>query len=540
MFTRVLIVDDELLACNQLRAAIDWEEHGYMICGEAENGLKAIELIEELQPHLVLMDIDMPLMNGVSLCRYISEHYQHIATIVLSNYDQFEYVRDTLHFGAVDYLLKHKLTEDHLLDVLEQASKKMKLHNTTLGDPKVIYDHYSSLQSSFHKMLFSNDDPQTYFDEQLSKSMRSFHTNTIVLVMQPLDLINLNHDMTNSNEGRQLFINSVIELCRQIINDPRKGIIIYDSRSQHFIFLLSYAEYTSEMPILQSVQALENKIRKTLLLIYNVSVIFGRSPICHSLEKIKSYYEHAIEALNQNGNTENQTSASFQQSAHNNIHIAPLSIKEEKELLAAIVMKSFEQVESIIDGIFESFNKRKDTHQQFMFLVEELIHLAHRVGNKYGADVSWIAQDLNLKRPKLSQSYEVQLWVKTIYQRLIEEITHLQTEDNYSKYVADAIKLIKQHYRQGISLEEAASKIGITTSYLSRLVKEETGISFTENVNKYRIELSKKFIESGQYTIKQLYSQLGFNTYSYFFKVFKQIVGETPHTYAKRYKKSNK
>ena len=82
MYIRVMIVDDELLARNQLCAMIDWEEHGYVLCGEAEDGLKALNLIKELQPHIVLIDINMPLMDGVALCQYVSEHNKDVSTII--------------------------------------------------------------------------------------------------------------------------------------------------------------------------------------------------------------------------------------------------------------------------------------------------------------------------------------------------------------------------------------------------------------------------------------------------------------------------
>ncbi|MNP62656.1 HTH-type transcriptional activator Btr [compost metagenome] len=95
-----------------------------------------------------------------------------------------------------------------------------------------------------------------------------------------------------------------------------------------------------------------------------------------------------------------------------------------------------------------------------------------------------------------------------------------------------ALDYISRHYREDISLEKAAKDIGITHTYLSRLFKGETGMSFTERLNLVRIEVSKKFMDGGE-SVKEIYENVGFKNYSYFFKVFKEVTGSTPLEYIK-------
>jgi two-component system response regulator YesN len=556
MYIRVLIADDELLARNQLRALIDWEQHGYVLCGEAEDGVNAIRLAEELHPHIMLIDIDMPLMDGVSLCRYISEHHKDIQTIILSNFDNFDFVRDTLNSGAIDYLLKHRLTSDGLLDILEKASERLPFSSLSIGNPdasKPAMKHPDprqypvNLQELASQLVGLNGSNSTSsnssnsttgsaahsYTEATASLIKKYAANTIVLVMQMLNDVLLTE--SHSEEKRNMFIRSSVELCQQLVGDARKGCVTYTGEGR-FIFVLSYSEYRSEAPVHQSVQAFMDKVVQTLSLIYNVAIAFGQSPLCHQADKIPDYYRLACEELTQKLNkTGSQVGSSASTGTLSNSDTMALTIRQEKELLAAIVIHHIPQIEAILDQVFDAFALRPTGYPQVVFLIEELTHLAHRVGKKCSVDVSWISQEVVKNRPKLGHLPEVKEWVKAVYRRLVEDIRRLQTQHKYTKYVEEAMKLIRSHYITGISLEEVADRIGITPSYLSRLFKEETGTSFTEAINYLRIELSKQYIENGDPNIKDMYRRFGFNNYNYFFKVFKDIVGETPHSYAKKY-----
>ena len=106
---KVLIVDDDVFARSNLKSLIDWEKNGFTIVGEASNGSNAIQLIENEQPDIVITDISMPVMDGISLIGYIEQKYSATKVIAISGYNDFDYVRQSMKKGAVDYILKHKL-----------------------------------------------------------------------------------------------------------------------------------------------------------------------------------------------------------------------------------------------------------------------------------------------------------------------------------------------------------------------------------------------------------------------------------------------
>ncbi|MDG0811526.1 response regulator [Cohnella rhizosphaerae] len=115
---KALLVDDELLVRTNLKLMSDWRQHGFALCGEAANGAEALALIERERPDLIVSDLRMPVMDGLQLSSELARRYPGIKMIVLSNYDDFDYVKGTLQNGAVDYLLKHRLNASALAEAL--------------------------------------------------------------------------------------------------------------------------------------------------------------------------------------------------------------------------------------------------------------------------------------------------------------------------------------------------------------------------------------------------------------------------------------
>lgn len=103
---KALIVDDEKHVRDAIRLLVDWDRYGIRTILEAPEGLTAIQLIEAEQPEIIFTNMLMPLMNGSELLEWIQEHAPHSKTIVISGHDDFGFVRHTIKYGGMDYILK--------------------------------------------------------------------------------------------------------------------------------------------------------------------------------------------------------------------------------------------------------------------------------------------------------------------------------------------------------------------------------------------------------------------------------------------------
>ena len=103
---RVLLVDDEIMIREGFKKLFDWEAHECVVVGEAADGMEAITKIDEEQPDIVIMDINIPIINGLKVIQLSRVKYPSMAFVIVSGYDDFSYCREALRLQITDYILK--------------------------------------------------------------------------------------------------------------------------------------------------------------------------------------------------------------------------------------------------------------------------------------------------------------------------------------------------------------------------------------------------------------------------------------------------
>ena len=103
---KVLLVDDEAEVIEVIEQRIQWDDLGFTVVGNATNGVKALELVEKLQPDVVITDIKMPYMDGLELSRRLNRDFQNIHIIIFTGFDEFEYAKEAVHLEVEEYMLK--------------------------------------------------------------------------------------------------------------------------------------------------------------------------------------------------------------------------------------------------------------------------------------------------------------------------------------------------------------------------------------------------------------------------------------------------
>ena len=129
---RVFLVDDEKLIREGMKKLLKWEAYGMEICGEAGNGRDALQAILELLPDIVLTDLRMPAMDGLTLASKLSVQAPSVEVVIITGYDEFEYAKEAVRSGVFDYLLK-PVSQQELLDTMLRL--KQKILNRHVGYP---------------------------------------------------------------------------------------------------------------------------------------------------------------------------------------------------------------------------------------------------------------------------------------------------------------------------------------------------------------------------------------------------------------------
>ncbi|MFC6200656.1 response regulator [Lactiplantibacillus nangangensis] len=126
----VMIVDDEYMILKGMAKIVDWQRHGFEIVQTARNGKQALAAFKQQPVDLVITDVRMPEMTGLALMQKLQALPQAPVVIVLSGFQEFDYVKQALHFGAMDYLVK-PIDAQELDQVLDRAKQQLDLRTKT-------------------------------------------------------------------------------------------------------------------------------------------------------------------------------------------------------------------------------------------------------------------------------------------------------------------------------------------------------------------------------------------------------------------------
>ena len=121
---KVFLVEDETIVRENLRDHIMWQQYGYQFAGEASDGEMALPLIRRLKPDVLITDVKMPFMDGLSLSAIVRQEFPQMKIIIISGYNDFEYARQAIQAGVEQYLLK-PVTRSSLQKALQETREKI-------------------------------------------------------------------------------------------------------------------------------------------------------------------------------------------------------------------------------------------------------------------------------------------------------------------------------------------------------------------------------------------------------------------------------
>lgn len=155
---KLLICDDQAIVCEGLRVIFDSDSE-ISVVGVAHDGAQAIDMIPQCQPHLVVMDLKMPIMNGVQATRIIRERFPNVRVLVLTTYDDDEWVFDAIRSGAEGYLLKDTPREQLITAIKDTVAGKTHIDPSVAGKLLTVVQHSKKV-------------PDTTLTDQLSERER--------------------------------------------------------------------------------------------------------------------------------------------------------------------------------------------------------------------------------------------------------------------------------------------------------------------------------------------------------------------------------
>jgi two-component system response regulator YesN len=515
MSYKVLLADDEKIIVEGISSVVDWEALDTELVATARNGLDAYEKIIECKPDIVISDIRMPGMDGLSLVSKVQKEFPSIKFILLSGFSEFEYARTAMKHGVKNYLLK-PCNEDKISAALVEVINEIK-------DKKNQDNFICELREKYKKA-------QPYIKAQLLTEFLSSksHSNKDLSFYQELFDIEINSQRVRlllfQLEGE--FSYEHLFVIKNIGGEIFDSLLLNTNIGKNVLFLIEGDDETEEL-----YHKIE-KIRKLVRQYYKRDTTVAISDV-DNVQNARNLYREAIECL------------------EHRFYLGEGSIITKKDIFSAnpdsqtdftldeqqIVLKiKSGHIQDVCDEIASVFNKMANLRLGIHITKSYSIQL-------YIAIVQTVETD---RMHDYLLGTSALLGMETVQQmkEYIEKTAKEMTSEYYSRFkskqssvISRVIEIVKENLgNPDLSLKMVASEmLYMNPDYLGKLFKQETGERFSVYLTKHRIEKAVEYLlEMDDVKIVTLAEMIGFgDNPQYFSQVFKRYTGYTPSEYQK-------
>ncbi|WP_281550154.1 response regulator [Murimonas intestini] len=522
----VLLVDDEEEVIQVIMRKINWEGLGFSVIGYANNGVKALEMVEEFQPDVVMTDIKMPYMDGMELANHIKAEYPTTKILFFTGFDEFDYAKEAIHLEAEEYILK-PVNSVELINVFTQLKIKLDQEISEKRSVETLQKYYMEslplLQANFYSSLIEGRIHEEEIPKYLSDYQISFSGPFFCCVV-----IHTSSSRVPEGANPLLLSTFVQKQAEERLGEK------WEAKSLTYLgntVLITQLKSENEVPELTDEC---DRFCRYAHRIMGAVVSVGIGQVCRSILELPQSYSSAREAVSYRA-----IYGAFR--AINIKEIAPQEMSKSGEgndmelanLFKMIRLNPAEDVVEAVDKYLDHISFQDKSLQQHHIDIMELVGALYRfamnndiVIKDFTGDVRKLYSSLLDKEPDALKK-----WLIDISLFFREKLISARSMSTKS-FVFRAKEYVHNNYQdEELSLDSICEVLGVSNSYFSTIFKKETGNSFIGYLTDYRMDqASRQLIETNEksYIIAK---NVGYNDPNYFSYVFKRRFGVSPSKY---------
>ncbi|MHA6484540.1 response regulator [Paenibacillus sp. strain BS8-2] len=524
----LMIVEDESLILNGLVNNIPWEKHGIEVVATAENGKDALAILERRMPEILLLDIEMPEMDGLALAEAVLARETGTRIVILSGHDEFAYAQRAISLGVAKYLLKPAGDEEVMNAVAEVAEdiRRELAEKHDLSELKRMWRiRLPQLQEDFLRGWVTN----RYADWELRKhsaelrmELREHATYAVaVCVIDPLS-----EDETRFGAADMPLLQFSLESIAKEALPPEEVTVFNDANGALvLLFMKREEEDISELTKRVNVRLakLLNVVKECLKL--TASAGMGSAG---DFASVPRSYQQACQALQGRAIYGNGIAIPYPEAA-GNIEAIRLDADFERQLEIAVHTGEREKADALVDRYVEKAYASAGSAE---LIYEHLLYLSG-VFTRVIQTQGWSMQRvLNgdygyfLALEKLVSKDQIVQWAKRVNLNIA---AYMLSERQHSSHrlVKLVVETVDRDLGSDLTLHTLAERMYVNPSYLSRLFKRETGDVFSNYVLARRMEKAKELLLADA-KVYDASAAVGYQDISYFAKVFRKYWGVAP------------
>ncbi|TXK84415.1 response regulator transcription factor [Paenibacillus sp. N3.4] len=500
---RVFLVDDEPFIIEGLYDIIDWAEVGLEIVGHAGNGQKALDALKETSVDLLVTDISMPIMTGLELIRHARMVHPDLKVIVLSGFDEFTYLKEGMQLGIENYLLK-PINIQELKATLYNTVEKL----NTLSETQLVQAYSKQIlkDNTLHRWLTHQIAP-VEFNERAS-------------------LLGINLDFAY--------------IAVSILRMSSENTEVLDRLTDHveaYSWMTSFFDMDGDIVLLASMDDPEQGRQELTSLLQKLQTDLHHQPLRISIGSVEPLHEQAAQSYASAKKIQEyfwiypelQVIDYHELSMNTDNQKVDFSIIDWPAYAKLIIAKDQENLREHIQSDFKRIQGLPGItpHDFQNIALEMVIHFKLEIkAIRHTEELDAYHHAFRQIRSAVTLE-ELEAAILEIADTTIGFLI----SDVRSPIVQQVLKYIQQSYAEELSLKMLGAHYHIHPVYLGQLFHKEMNETFTEYINRYRIEKAKELLKTTHSKVHVIAKEVGYWELGYFYKQFKKYVGISPTDY---------
>lgn len=526
---KIMIVDDEADVREGIVRHLDWDMLGFEVFAEAENGQDALEKAEACEIDVVLTDIKMPFMDGLTMCTRLLALYPAIKIIILTGFDEFEYAKTAVSLNAVEYVLKP-------INVAE-LTKVMQRVRVQLDDSVAQKRDMDALRKSYARALPLMR--ERFLTELLLGVVQEGDVNAemdrfgVMLPRHPTQVVAVFEVNAFKNNPAAIDWELTPVSVKQIVDENLAGqctseVVISTST------IIAMTAWDEPDPI-SALMRIANEISLCCARVLHVSVTAGIGKPHPKINGIHSSFLEAKSALEYKTMAGSGRAIYIQDMEQVESDAVSFDSRSEQQLLSVIKFGTYEQIRMHVEDMLSNIENVSAWEKQAYLLsvFNTLFHIIQRHNLHAEEAIVTRMQLLIQMREGWQEDTSICDQLCNICSCMGEFINAKRVTAAKS-LVEEAKRYIDEHYADnGLSVERLCGHLHISQTYFSAMFKQETGMSYVQYLTETRMNKAIALLQETDDKTYIIAQKVGYDEPNYFSYVFKKRFGVSPTKYRK-------
>ena len=530
---KLLIIDDEEPVRKGLAKFIENKGYPITIIGSVTDGNEALEIIDSENPDIILTDVVMPGMKGTELAMEIKKRKLPVKIIMISGYNDSDYLKQAIKYDAIDYILK-PIDLDELKAVFEKVislcEEELKRSQRELELQRKLTESLPVLREKFlHRLIGSEPLSIDFIKSRMQFLEMDFLPVYDHYTVAIVDIDNYLKHFGNFNERDRQMIN--LSISSDIQSLLGRGGVVFNKDNDEFVCIVHFSSMLETGSANRELSKFVNRMKERIEREHGISLTVGIGEWTDNIGGVGVAYKSAAAALQQKFVLGKGTVIYYKDiyPAENSNYI--INESDKKEFTGCIRIADKEGCNEAIDRIFNGIRSMKGyskSNIQSIYLslisltLSNLLELGINTDKVY--DYKGVPWDEILEIETIE---DMENRIKEFADEVINQINTVRDKNN-AKTTEQIKYILETRYRDFVTLQLLSDELNLSPNYISALFKKETGENVIDYLKSIRMNKSMEMLRNTDIKIQDIAKEVGYDNPNYFTKIFRKFFGISP------------